>query len=546
MCIRDSDTGVLLAHPDLQGRLVSGYDFISDSILALDGDGIDDDPDDPGDRSPGGSSFHGTHVAGTIAAATNNGTSGVAGVTWATGIMPLRALGRGGAGTSYDILQAVRYAAGLENDSDTTPERPADVINLSLGGSASSQSEQDVFTAARSAGVVIVAAAGNESSSQASYPAAYDGVISVSAVDINSSLAPYSNFGSTVDVAAPGGNTAKDLNGDGYPDGVLSTAGDDSAGSINFVYKFYQGTSMATPHMAGVAALMKAVYPSLTPAQLDNLLATGSITKDIGDAGRDDSFGYGLIDAGKAVNAASELSSGGAAAGATLVINPASLNFGDTLDTITLTVENGGTESLSLLSVAADENWLTLDAADVDADGLGSYSATVDRSVLDSGTYSATLTFISTANTVTVAVIMQVAEAVLNGDAGFHYILLLDQDSYETVSQVEVAADGGAYGYSFSGIEAGTYVIFAGTDLDNDFVVGDSGEASGAYISLDQPTPLTVGSDLSELDFSTGFNVNLPSQATAEAGNGLGPFQRLDQAEESGTTDGWRQIIFEQ
>ncbi len=310
------DTGVLLNHPDLHEQFSAdgGYDFISSDTISQDGEpGIDANPDDPGDSSIGSSSFHGTHVSGTIAAVTNfaPGGSGVAGVAPGVKIMPLRVLGNGG-GSSHDVAQAVLYAAGLSNDSGIVPNTKADIINLSLGGSVPSQEEQDAYTAARNAGVVIVAAAGNESSSAPSYPAAYDGVISVSAVDINKQLAPYSNFGDRVDVAAPGGDGARDVNGDGYPDAVLSTAGDDSNGSIDYVYKFSQGTSMATPHMAGVVALMKSVYSGLTPGDVDGALRNSNepITQDLGDIGRDDLFGYGLIDARRAVDVATRLALG--------------------------------------------------------------------------------------------------------------------------------------------------------------------------------------------------------------------------------------------
>jgi serine protease len=215
------DTGVILAHPDLQGRLVQGYDFVRDEFSSRDGDGIDNDPDDPGDSlAPGSSTFHGTHVAGTIGGATDN-SAGVSGVTWATAIMPLRAVGYLGAGTSYDIAQAVRYAAGLSNDSGTLPANRADVINLSLGGPGFSQADQDLYAEVRKQGVIVVAAAGNNNSSAPSYPASYSGVVSVSAVDINKDKATYSNFGPHVDVAAPGGDATPDVNGDGFPDAVL-------------------------------------------------------------------------------------------------------------------------------------------------------------------------------------------------------------------------------------------------------------------------------------------------------------------------------------
>ena len=158
------DTGVVLDHPDLQGQLVDGYDFISDPQISRDGDGIDPDPDDPGDLGIQGttSTFHGTHVAGTVAARSDNGT-GVAGVAWNVSIMPIRVLGLGG-GTDFDITQGILYAAGLSNSSGTVPAQKADVINMSLGGQGLSSAEQDAILAAREAGVIVIAAAGNESS----------------------------------------------------------------------------------------------------------------------------------------------------------------------------------------------------------------------------------------------------------------------------------------------------------------------------------------------------------------------------------------------
>jgi serine protease len=163
------DTGVLMGHPDLQGQLTdNGYDFISDPAFSRDGTGgIDPDPDDPGDgSSPGASSFHGTHTAGTIAAATNN-SRGVAAVGWNTRVMPIRVLGRGG-GTLYDLLQGVRYAAGLPNDAGIILPRPADIINMSLGGGSYSQAAQDVFDQVRAKGIILIAAAGNEATREPS------------------------------------------------------------------------------------------------------------------------------------------------------------------------------------------------------------------------------------------------------------------------------------------------------------------------------------------------------------------------------------------
>ncbi|MFZ1642090.1 MAG: S8 family peptidase [Candidatus Contendobacter sp.] len=324
------DTGVVLGHPDLQGQLVAGYDFIKDPANAGDGDGIDPNPDDPGDHANdnGSSSFHGTHVTGTVAAATNNAV-GVAGVAFGARVMPLRACGKLNC-YSYDIEQAVRFAAGLPNDSGAVPPRRADVMNISLGGPGASPTEQAVYDQARAAGVVIVAAAGNDGTSELNYPAAFPGVIAVGAVDINKARAPYSNFGSWVSMVAPGGNMAQDVNGDGKPDGVLSTVATDSSGALVNAYGIYQGTSMATPHMAGVMALMKAVAPGLTPQAIANLLTSGALTDDLGAPGKDDQFGYGLINASKAVAAAG----GGSGSGSFQVVDPSLLNFGVNVGTM--------------------------------------------------------------------------------------------------------------------------------------------------------------------------------------------------------------------
>ncbi|TNC89527.1 MAG: hypothetical protein CSH36_12510, partial [Thalassolituus sp.] len=143
------DTGVFLNHPDLAGKLVSGYDFISSTSFSRDGDGIDNNPDDPGDSDQqGASSWHGTHVSGTVAAITGNSRGG-AGVGGDTMVMPLRALGLDGVGAVYDIIQSIRFAARLSNDSNTLPTKKADIINLSLGSSSNSNAEQEAITAAR-------------------------------------------------------------------------------------------------------------------------------------------------------------------------------------------------------------------------------------------------------------------------------------------------------------------------------------------------------------------------------------------------------------
>lgn len=499
------DTGVIVDHPDLAGRIsADSYDFISDPDRAMDGDGIDSDPNDPGDDTQGSSSFHGTHVAGTIAAATDNDT-GVAGAAWNCRMMAIRTIGKGGSGTTYDILQGVRYAAGFENDAGRTPDEPADIINLSIGGGSFSQIEQDILARAREAGVIIIAAAGNSAENAPSYPAAYDGVISVSAVDINANPAPYSNFGPTIDVAAPGGDFSADLNGDGYVDGVLSTGGDISAGDVQNVYTFFQGTSMAAPHMAGVAALMKSVRPALSPDDLDGFLQSGAIVRDLGPAGRDERYGFGLIDASRAVRAALDGS-----VPTVLNVSPGSVSLGSTLSSTTLSAAQVGPGDLSLTQVTTDEKWLKVSPAETDENGLGTYTLFADREGLSDGAYNGTITFVSSENTVEIPVRLRIGSTGLAPDAGFHYVLLVDSETDETVDQVSMEGADGRYDYQFSEVDAGKYRIYAGTDSDNDFTIGDAGEAIGAYLSTDQPKALEVDSDRSGLDFITEFNVKIP------------------------------------
>ena len=498
------DTGVLLDHPDLQGNLThngvsgDGYDFIQDADMARDGDGIDSNPYDVGDLGSGsqGSTFHGTHVAGTVSAVTDNNL-GVAGVGWNTRIMPLRVLGVGG-GTSYDIVQAIRYAAGLPNDSNTLPSHKADIINLSLGGGSYSQDEQDVCTLARNAGVIIVAAAGNENSIQPSYPASYDGVVSVSAVDMNSNIAPYSNYGPYIDVAAPGGDMSRDLNGDGYTDGVLSTLGNLDGPD----YRFYEGTSMAAPHVAGVAALMKAVHPDLTPGQFDAYLQSAEIVNDLGVSGRDNLYGYGLIDALKGVSAVQ----GGGTPSSLLQVYPAVLNFGWTNTAASLTTSIIGTSAITVTSVTDNASWLT-----VAGEGSNIYRVTINRSDLSGGWYHGEITFVSTENTVKIPVTMQVSPTSEPADAGYHYILLVDAQTRETLVQETASPIDGIYSFTFTDLSPEKrYLIYAGTDADNDYFIGDEGEAFGMYRTIDQPGKITLDSPITHIDFFTGFNIVLP------------------------------------
>jgi serine protease len=505
------DTGILSRHPDLASQLVPGYDFVRNAANAGDASGIDPDPEDPGNRSaPGSSSYHGTHVAGTVAATGNNGL-GVAGVAWSARIMPLRALGGSGSGTSYDVNQAIRFAAGLPNDSGTVPEQPVDIINLSLGGGGFSQADQDLLNQVRAAGILVVAAAGNEANTLPAYPASYNGVISVSAVDSQSRLARYSNTGASIDIAAPGGDNGADLNGDGYPDGVLSTGGTGAGASTDFAYTFLSGTSMASPHVAGVLALMKSVNPSLIPDDIDALLARGDLTDDLGPAGRDNQYGHGLVNAQRAVLAAIEAGGSSPANDPRLVASASTLNFGISANSLALELRNGGRGILEIESLEATPDWLSIAPQRIDDGGLGLYRVTVDRSGLQDGVYSGTLTADAAGNTISIRVLLSVGDAGNAADVGLVYILLHDVDQDLTQDQVATTSVSGLYHYRFDQVPPGRYEIVAGSDADNDLFICDPGEACGAWLTIDRPIVLTADSNLQDLDFPIEYLVSIPN-----------------------------------
>lgn len=509
------DTGVLLDHPDLAGQLVAGYDFVSNVDYAIDGNGIDSDPNDPGDKAyETYSSFHGTHVAGTVAAATNN-SLGAAGVAGGVKVMPVRVLGKGG-GTTLDVMQGVLYAAGLPNSSGTVPESPADIINLSLGGGFYSDYAQDIFNQVRNEGVIVVAAAGNDNTSSPMYPAAYSGVVSVSAVGPDKSKASYSNYGTTIDVAAPGGDGTT-------AGGVWSLMGDDFFYTLSnpsyFNYAAASGTSMAAPHMAGVAALMKSIYPSLTPSQLDGLLACGSITEDLAPAGRDDSFGFGLIDASKAVNEAVAMAGGAGGGCSMLQASPSQLSFGTSNQTLTLQIDNIGTSSATISTVSDDALWLTVSELSVDPlTKLGSYTVTVDRDALDdgSGIYRATIQFSSAeATTLSVPVAVQKANTSLADDAGYLYLMLVHATTEVLHGYTHMAATDGSYPFAFSGIAPGEYYLVAGTDNNNDGFICEPGESCGRYFDALGNSSFTVTEEGQlGLDFLVGYELYMSGMNT--------------------------------
>jgi serine protease len=359
------DTGILFdpmdasrSHPDLAGRMVAGYDFISDPQMAGDGDGRDPDAYDVGDNPSGQSSYHGSHVAGTIGAATNDGT-GVAGVDWQARLLPLRVLGQGG-GTIVDIIEGTLWAAGFSIPGIPDNPFPAHVINLSLGGPGiCSPFEQHAFDRIASSSpnrAVVVVAAGNDDRRAADYsPAGCRNVITVGATEFRGHRAPYSNHGSRIDVMAPGGDVSVDRNGDGYPDGVLSLTRDDF--EETFWYEFQQGTSMAAPHVAGVVALMKALDPLIDPDTVLALLTSTARQLDAAACGRPSGSecGAGLIDAHAALAALAggEVPTPG---DGPLLFQPNPLDFGTSASEVPLTLTNTSDETVDWSILYYDES----------------------------------------------------------------------------------------------------------------------------------------------------------------------------------------------
>jgi len=295
------DTGIT-DHVDLRANLLPGYDMISRADIGVDGNGRDSDPSDPGDASVANecrpntparsSSWHGTHVAGTVAAVTNNGI-GIAGVAYDAKIVPIRALGKCG-GLTSDIADAMIWAAGGSVPGVPNNPNPADVLNLSLGGAgACDATSQAAINQAVNLGATVVVAAGNsnENVSNAT-PANCSNVVSVAAVGRNGGRASYSNFGNLVDVAAPGGEQRS-----GRSDGVLSTLNSGRTAPAGDIYEYYQGTSMATPHVAGAAALLYSLNPDITPAAVENVLETTARAFPAACNG----CGTGIVDAAAAV-----------------------------------------------------------------------------------------------------------------------------------------------------------------------------------------------------------------------------------------------------
>ena len=492
------DSGIV-SHPDLSKRVVAGADVILDAASAGDGDGRDTDPTDlGGDMPQGGSSWHGTHVAGTIGASTNDGY-GVAGVTWAGRIVPVRALGSDG-GSLSDVAVGIQWAAGLDVAGLPKNQNPAKVINLSLGGpSEPSATLQDVIDKVSNAGVIVVVAAGNDNVEAASFsPCNQQRVICVGATRLDGKRASYSNYGSAVDVMAAGGDS-QDLDGNEEQDGVLSTLLDSGKKAVS---GYHQGTSMASPHVAGIVALMKAVKPALTVTEAESILKeTADKTSQCAEG-----CGAGLVNAQAAVLRAQGTLNTSAAP--KLALGTPRIAFGNS-GTWPLSVRNvgGGT-----LKVTAKESGTGIPSLSFDSGNtvtVPAYSAallpvTLAASGQSDGNHTTQLTLTGdNGQSATVQVKYRVGylkdQDVL---LVFFYVDDSGELTFDEEEGIGLVTAAKAYSYRAQ-LTPRRYVAYAAIDDDNDGTL-EQGEREGYWRDATNIEPLEVraGQTLSGVDFA--------------------------------------------
>lgn len=500
------DTGLFSAtpgsfgnwHPDLEAGVIGAtgvwLDFVSGDLDQDAEPGPDTNPANPGNQLPQPTSFHGTHVAGIITAVDNS--QGMIGVAHGATLIPYRVLGvdqetqRDGVGTLSDLVAALDAAAKRDD---------VDVINLSLGGLGPSSALEDVVNQAADNGQLVVAAAGNEGVAGASYPARFASVVGVGAVNVLGERAFYSNFGAGVDVYAPGGDSQ-------VGELIISAWGQEDDGNFTSGFAGLQGTSMAAPHVSGVYALMLAAAreagTELTGAGFRTLLAGGDLT----DASPACAAPCGLINAARAVNAAVSAATPGV-----LAADPALAALASPADTATLTLTTvGSTTNANVAGAVTLPQGIAVTPDLVTGEPVPEsivVSATDELATLEED-FRATLTipYGDDNAELDIPVLVKAPDERLQRDAGRHYVLLVDADTGETVEQAVVRASGGAYRFTIEPVPAGDYFLVAGTDLDNNLFICESGEACAEYPVNGLPQTIAVGNqDIEGLTFNTRY-----------------------------------------
>ena len=515
------DTGMLFGHPDAPVNLLGGYDFV-------DGDG---DPTDPGPGDPiEGTGYHGTHVTGTVAAAANNdyrgdsGADGIAGVSWSTTVLPVRVLGSQG-GTIADVADGIVWSAGGSVPDVPSNSSAADVINLSLGVGLpciETPGLQDAINQAVNLGSTVVAAAGNGGQDRIgdnaanTSPASCTSVFTVGAWTLADDRAPYSNWGDVVDLMAPGGVMSEDVNTDGQPDGVLSLGYND--GTSSYTYVWSTGTSMATPHVSGVVALMLAAEPALTPTQIRDILmntATG-YTIDQCEAGQaitspSTACGAGILNAQAAVEAAATTSPPPANGELTFSPNPVAL--GTDASSATVTLGNTGSTSLSWQLVGAQNdpdnpepigNDVLYGTQNGTISGGGTQDITVGilrENVTTTGAYTAYYLFDTDGNTSTAEAQLPVTFIIPDDTAGATGPMIVEALLTSTWDRSGGTSSAGAIlDYSFS-VSPGSNYVYAWSDEDDDGFVS-SGDWYGDHDGYVQVEP---GQRITNVDFALTY-----------------------------------------
>ncbi|MCC7070616.1 MAG: S8 family serine peptidase [Deltaproteobacteria bacterium] len=469
------DTGILVTHPDLEERVTTlGADLIDDPEVAKDGDGRDDDGDDVGDQACGSDchSFHGSHVAGTMGAVTDNGAM-VAGVSWAGRIIPARALGAGG-GSLADIADAIEWAVGNDVDGVNGNPYPADVINMSLGGYGESQAMNDAVADAVAAGAIVVVAAGNDNTDASEFtPANAPDAITVASHGNTGTgratprKASYSNFGDRVDVAAPGGEQGEDIDGDGQGDGVLSTVED-------FVV-YYQGTSMAAPHVAGVAMLLKSLDPDMDQEQARQLL-TSTASPDLDCP---EGCGAGRVSAARAVHAV-----GGDLDGPFVIASPSVLRVGRGQVATPVIFKNIGAAGTDVdLRVGGDNRAdCALDRSSAtlgpDETVVASVDITRNEAADDRGECTVTATFGSQSAEARIVWTPDEVQGLTVVDVG---AVRIDDDGALSVERIVTTSAVQQFEYKLFNLSPGDYLVVGLVDVNSDGDYDDDVDAIGIY-----------------------------------------------------------------
>lgn len=516
------DSGLVQAHPDINARIARdpinntlvGADLISDSGLDVDDiPGRDTNPEDPGDHLFGAqSSWHGTHIAGTIGAETDNAGEGVAGITWAGQLVPVRVLGDQLSGYDDDIIDGLLWAIG-DPDVQGVPRnvKPARVVNLSLGGPADQASQQvwdDVIGSIVNDAAgrypqrpIMVAAAGNSDEDANNItPANCAGMITVGATNISGVRASYSNYGSTIDVMAPGGQAGTDLNSDGQDDAILSLAG--------MEYDLREGTSMAAPHVTGVVALLLSANDALTQPQVESIIRNSGDQRGLCSEG----CGAGWLDAMTALL----LAGGEIQLTPLLVSDTTSVFFAPGIQSRQISVVNLGNAPFTFHTLIEGAQADLFDvspstgAVDVATQPGGRVNLNVTLARADFEAGSANLTIIGEGDATG-------QQAVVN--LGFdddqerspRQIQIIEVTAYRQGDDGELERVASAtarrdqeFAYAIEGLPAGEYQVFAVGDDNQDGVYDAQRESTGAYPQSDAPEWVQLDDDarVEGIDFS--------------------------------------------